>query len=112
MFARFVKKSPSLSWALRHRAWLLVGAMVLFTICVRVRLAAMPLERDEGEYAYAGQLMLKGIAPYKAAYNLKLPGTPAAYAVIMAIFGQSPAGIHAGLAIVNAASIVLMFLIG
>ena len=24
----------------------------------------MPLERDEGEYAYAGQLILQGIPPY------------------------------------------------
>lgn len=37
-----------------------------------------PLERDEGEYAYAGQLMLQGIPPYQLAYNMKLPGTYAA----------------------------------
>src|ERR1041384_2963926 len=79
---------------------------------VRLRLRDMPLERDEGEYAYAGQLMLQGIPPYKLAYNMKLPGTYAAYAVIMAVFGQSPSGIHLGLTVVNAASIILMFLIG
>ena len=54
-------------WAkvLRHKAWLLVGLTVLFVLVVRVRLRDMPLERDEGEYAYAGQLMLHGLAPYK-----------------------------------------------
>src|SRR5258706_7899840 len=72
----------------------------------------MPLERDEGEYAYAGQLMLEGVPPYKEAYNMKLPGTYAAYAVIMAIFGQPPGGIHVGVALVNAASIVLLFFLG
>src|SRR6266849_6075168 len=72
----------------------------------------MPLERDEGEYAYAGQLILQGVPPYKEAYNMKLPGTYAAYAVIMAVFGQSASGIHIGLALVNAASVVLVFLIG
>src|SRR5439155_2795952 len=63
-------------------------------------------------YAYAGQLILQGIPPYKEACNMKLPGTHAAYAVIMALFGQTPAGIHSGLALVNAASIILMYLIG
>jgi hypothetical protein len=96
----------------RHAAWLLVGLTLLFVLVVRVRLRDMPLERDEGEYAYAGQLILQGVPPYKEACNMKLPGTYAAYAVIMTLFGQSPAGIHLGLALVNAASIALVFLIG
>ena len=96
----------------RHRAWLLVALAVLFVLVVRVRLREMPLERDEGEYAYAGQLILHGVPPYKEAYNMKLPGTYAAYAVIMAVFGQSPSGIRLGLALVNAASIILVFRLG
>jgi 4-amino-4-deoxy-L-arabinose transferase-like glycosyltransferase len=89
-----------------------VGLTILLIFIIRVRLREMPLERDEGEYAYAGQLMLHGVPPYKEAYNMKLPGTYAAYAVIMAIFGRNAAGIHFGLALVNAASIILVFLIG
>jgi hypothetical protein len=96
----------------RHRAWLLVALAVLFVLIVRVRLRDMALERDEGEYAYAGQLILQGVPPYKEAYNMKLPGTYAAYAVIMAVFGESPSGIRLGLALVNVASIVLVFLLG
>ena len=103
---------PWLQKILRHRAWLLVGLTLLFVLAVRVRLRDMPLERDEGEYAYAGQLMLQGAPPYREAYTMKLPGTYAAYALIMAVFGQSAAGIHLGLTLVNAASIVLMFLLG
>ncbi len=97
---------------LTYRAWLIVSAVVLLSLSVRFRLRDMPLERDEGEYAYAGQLMLEGIPPYKLAYNMKLPGTYAAYAVIMAIFGQTPSGIHFGVSLVNAASVILMFLLG
>jgi hypothetical protein len=52
------------------------------TALLRIHLIGTPLERDEGEYAYAGQLMLQGIPPYKLACNMKLPGTYAAYAVI------------------------------
>jgi Dolichyl-phosphate-mannose-protein mannosyltransferase len=71
----------------------------------------MPLERDEGEYAYAGQLLLEGIPPYQFAYNMKLPGTYAAYAAILAILGETPAAIHLGLLIVNAAATLLVVLL-
>src|SRR5437870_13560471 len=75
-------------------AWIFLAAIVLgLVIAIRIRLLAIPLERDEGEYAYAGQLMLQGIAPYKLAYNMKFPGTYAAYAVMMSIFGQTIIGI-------------------
>lgn len=96
------------------RRWGLVGlllAMLLFA-AIRWRLRDMPLERDEGEYAYAGQLMLQGIPPYQIAYNMKLPGTYAAYAAIMAIGGQTPAAIHLGLMVVNIMTILLMYAIG
>jgi hypothetical protein len=79
---------------------------------IRLRLLDMPLERDEGEYAYVGQLILQGIPPYQLAYTMKLPGTGLAYALGMAIFGQTDAGIHALLLMVNAATIVFVFLLG
>ncbi len=85
---------------------------MLFAIGVRVRLGDMPLERDEGEYAYIGQLLLQGEPPYRDAYNMKLPGTYLAYAASMALFGQTPTGIHLGTALVNAATIWLMYLLG
>jgi hypothetical protein len=80
---------------------------------IRIRLLDMPLERDEGEYAYAGQLLLQGVSPYQAAYNvtLKLPGTCAAYALIMAVFGQTAAALHAGVILVNLASAMLVFVL-
>src|SRR2546430_9559777 len=95
-----------------RKGWIVVAVMVALSLFVRFRLRDLPLERDEGEYAYAGQLMLQGVPPYKEAYNMKLPGTYAAYAVIMAVFGQTPSGIHIGLALVNAASIILIYFLG
>src|SRR3954468_16396917 len=103
---------PLRQFMTRYRSALIVSAVILLSLFVRFRLRDMPLERDEGEYAYAGQLMLEGIPPYKLAYNMKLPGTYAAYAVIMAVFGQTPSGIHVGVALVNCASIVLMYFLG
>ena len=90
---------------------LILLLVIVFFGCIRYRLRDMPLERDEGEYAYSGQLLLDGIPPYKLAYNMKLPGIYAAYAVIMAVFGQNPAAIHVGLLLLNAASIGLLYLL-
>ena len=85
--------------------------VILLVAGIRLHLRTMPLERDEGEYAYAGQLILQGIPPYALAYNMKLPGTYAAYAAIMAVFGQTATGIRIGLLLIDAATIVLVFLL-
>ena len=52
-----------------------VVAVMVLAALVRLRIAGLPLERDEGEYAYAGQLILNGIPPYQLAFNMKFPGT-------------------------------------
>jgi dolichyl-phosphate-mannose-protein mannosyltransferase len=94
-------------------AWWTVATIVFgLVLAIRIRLLGIPLERDEGEYAYAGQLILQGIPPYKLAYNMKFPGTYAAYAVLMSIFGGTIVGVHIGLLLINAASIVVIFFIG
>jgi hypothetical protein len=85
--------------------------LLLMAVAVRLRLLALPLERDEGEFAYAGQLMLQGIPPYQLAFNMKMPGIYAAYAVLMALFGESPAGIHFGFLVTNLATLALLFLL-
>lgn len=96
----------------RYALYAALLMVLVFFAAVRIHLRNMPLERDEGEYAYSGQLILEGIPPYKLAYNMKLPGTYAAYAVIMAIFGQTAAGIRLGVMLVNAATSFLVFLLG
>ena len=95
-----------------RRAWALVLAALVLVIAVRVRLLDAPLERDEGEYAYAGQLLLQGIPPYRLAYNMKLPGTYVAYAAALAAFGETARGVHVGLLVVNALTILVLFLLG
>lgn len=89
--------------------WLIVLG---FVAAIRIRLLAMPLERDEGEFAYVGQLMIDGIPPFKMAYMIKFPGTYALYALIMALFGQTVGAIHLGLLLVNAGSTVALFFLG
>jgi hypothetical protein len=86
--------------------------VLLAAVALRVGLLSVPFERDEGEYAYMGQLMLDGIPPYGSAYSLKLPGIHMAYAVIMGVFGQSVVAVHLGLLIINLATILVLHRIG
>ena len=85
--------------------------VVLLTMVIRYGLIEVPFERDEGEYAYGGQLILQGMLPYQQLYNMKLPGIYAAYAGLMTVFGQTHIGIHLGLMFINAATIVLVYLL-
>jgi|WetSurMetagenome_2_1015567.scaffolds.fasta_scaffold00026_52 hypothetical protein len=91
---------------------------ILLVVCIfvisafRIHLLAVPLERDEGEYAYSGQLILQGIPPFSQSYNMKMPGIYLAYAVILACFGQTSAGIHTALLLINLLCSLALYLIG
>jgi hypothetical protein len=91
--------------------WFMVAVLVLMAV-VRLRLLNFSLERDEGEYAYAGQLMLHGVPPYKLAFNMKFPGTYAMYALIMFLFGETPAGIHFGVTILTTLTALMLYWLG
>jgi len=94
--------------------WLIYVVLLIIIITVAVirwHMLEIPLERDEGEYAYAAQLILQGLPPYEHLYSMKLPGVYAAYACIVAIFGQTHVGIHLGLLLVNVITIVLVFFV-
>jgi hypothetical protein len=91
--------------------WFLLLLILLSTGFARYGLIDVPLERDEGEYAYAGQLILQGVSPYKQVYNMKFPGVYFAYAMILSIFGQTHQNIHLALLFINTISIILIFLL-
>jgi len=91
----------------------LIAGVVLVVVCVvRLRLLELPLERDEGEYAYMGQQILHGVLPYTETTGLKLPGIHFLYSLILVIFGQTPTGIHVALLFTNIATSYLLFLLG
>jgi len=88
---------------------LALAAVLVVVALIRLRLLDVPFERDEGEYAYFGNLILHGGVPYRDAYNMKLPGVYGMYSLIIAAFGTSPAGVHAGLAIMSLATAALLY---
>jgi len=89
---------------------LLVLSAVAFA-SIRLPFVSLPLERDEGEYAYIAQQMLRGYVPYADAFDQKPPGVFAVYAVAFTLFGESIESIHLFLYAWTAAAALLLFLV-
>lgn len=92
------------------RAAILVAIAAVFVL-LRAPFLSLPLERDEGEYAYIAQRLPEGDAPYRDAFDQKPPGVFLAYRAAFALFGQSIEGIHAFLYLWTAATACLLFLL-
>lgn len=103
---------PVFSFRRAQAPLILLCIVILFVTAIRWRLLDVPLERDEGEYAYMAQLMLQGTPLYAEAYNMKFPGIYVAYSLILTVFGESDRGIHLGLLLSNLISIVLVYALG
>lgn len=94
---------------LRHWPWVLLSISLLFLIGVRLRLLGIPLERDEGGFAYIGKMMFEGQNLYTDLYDSKLPGLYFLYGAFVHLFGYSASGVHAGLLLCNVAATLLLF---
>jgi hypothetical protein len=87
------------------------AVLVIVALYCRIRLLAVPLERDEGGFAYIGQQLLHGIPPFVSGNTKVLGGMHFAYAGMMALFGEHATAIHIGLLLVNMTSMVLIYLL-
>ena len=61
--------------------WLCLLGICLLFVALRWNSYDLPLDRDEGEYAYSGWLVRQGIAPYKHAFLQKPPMVAYSYAL-------------------------------
>src|ERR1043166_5347083 len=93
-------------------AWILPALIMVGAAALRLPLLDVPLDRDEGEYAYVARLLLDGIPPFAEAHNMKMPGIYAVYSLLLTVFGSTHTAIHLGLLFANALSIALVFLLG
>jgi hypothetical protein len=89
--------------------YILGGIVLLVTVIFRLRLVHLPIDRDEGEFAYAGWRMMHGGVPYLDYYNMKMPGIYAAYALLFLVFGSTVEAIRIGLLLVNLANTFFVF---
>ena len=107
--------SPKIN-SLNEKIYLYIVAVIVlgFTCFVRFRFLEVPLERDEGGYAYLGWQLLNGdsFASLPAGGAEALPGIFFVYAIILTIFGQTHTSIHLALLFTNIAISFLIFLIG
>ena len=95
-----------------HRDTILLFFILFIITILRVPFLEIPLERDEGLYAYTAQLILDGIPPYTEVYSLYFPGIFIIYTFTFLIFGQTIFAIHLSLLIANLITIVIIFFIG
>lgn len=86
-------------------------AILVFFGGLRIRVLDLPLERDEGEYAYTAQIMFDGSSPYRDSYSMKFPGIFLVYAGLMLVFGRTVVGIHLGLLFAVSLSTILVFVL-
>ncbi len=88
-----------------------LGISGLIFLLARINLLAIPLERDEGSFAYIGHWLFKGRELYTDMLDSKLPGLYTIYGLSTALFGYHSTGVHMGLFLANIASAVCLFLL-
>lgn len=87
----------------------IVAAAIAMFGLLRVPFLSLPLERDEGEYAYIAQRAAHGEVPYRDAFDQKPPGVFLAYRAAFGLFGETIEGIHLFLYLWTAATGMVLF---
>ncbi|MGE0567588.1 MAG: ArnT family glycosyltransferase [Bacteroidia bacterium] len=87
----------------------LLALILILVYIIRAKFISIPFERDEGAYAYYGQMILEGKIPYKDFYEQKLPGIFYFFAFIVSVFGSSVEELHTGFIYINLISIILIY---
>ncbi len=85
-------------------AFLFLGLCALVFLWARIRLLAIPLERDEGSFAYIGHWIWRGRELYTDMLDSKLPGLYGIYGLFTTLFGLSATGVHIALLTANIVS--------
>ena len=88
----------------------LLGLSALLFVVLRIPCTTIPLERDEGAYAYVAQQSLEGSVPYRDVFDHKPPGVYLAYLVPIAVAGRSVAAIHVTAYLATVVSALFLFL--
>lgn len=89
-----------------------LGIIICLIAYIRSNFLNVPFERDEGSYAYCGNIILDGAVPFKDIGSQRLPGVFYSYALMVAIFGYTLKSLHIGFIILNIISAIIIFLIG
>jgi 4-amino-4-deoxy-L-arabinose transferase-like glycosyltransferase len=72
----------------------LLALVAIVFVLVRVPFVDLPLERDEGDYAYVAWRMLEGEVPYRDVFDQKPPGIYVVYAALLGLGARSEVALH------------------
>lgn len=109
---QIVNSNSFSSFLLKRMPMVLLLVSAIIALQARIRLLAIPFERDEAGFAYIGHWLLNGKSLYVDMVDNKLPGLYFLYSVFTTLFGYTPTGVHIGLLLANiASSVCLYFLI-
>jgi 4-amino-4-deoxy-L-arabinose transferase-like glycosyltransferase len=104
--------APALPTHQQKTTWVFLLAIFAIAAALRVPIANIPLERDEGEYAYIAQRWLDGAIPYQDSFDQKPPGVFVVYALTLLTLGGTPADIHWAATIYTFGTLTLIFFLG
>jgi 4-amino-4-deoxy-L-arabinose transferase-like glycosyltransferase len=105
-----LRVAPHRNIAVSHRAEVALVLMIgLLVLALRAPLMDLPLERDEGDYAYIAWRLAHGEIPYLDWFDQKPPGVYAAYWVALGLPGDSILAIRAVAALFSAVSSIALF---
>ncbi len=91
-----------------YTQYIVLGILALVYILIRKNFFEIPMERDEGIYAYFGRLVLDGAVPYRDFYEHRLPGIFYMYAVLVGIFGEFE-GLALGITMLNIGTLTFTY---
>jgi hypothetical protein len=99
---------PASNGLLKYAELILLFVLACTYLYVRSNFFSIPMERDEGIYAYFGHLILDGKIPYLDFYESRLPGIFYMYAFLVAIFGDFE-GLALGITLLNIGSLLFLY---
>ena len=105
-----IKKTPMISSKIQ--GYLCIGLFLVLQLIIlfwRAQYADFALDRDEGTYAYLGNLMMNGGTPYVDGFEMKPPGLFYIYGLMTSIFGYSAEGIHNSVSYSNFIGAIFIF---
>jgi len=91
------------------RYWGCWAAIVLLYIVLRINLIDIPLDRDEGIFGYAGQVILNNGLPYQEVFDHKPPLIFYINAFALLLVPPTSSGIHIFLHIYNFLTLIMLF---
>src|SRR5688572_1899031 len=88
-------------------SWIFLGISAFIFLYARLKLLAIPMERDEAGFAYIGHWLFRDKSLYVDMVDNKLPGLYFLYGLFTNVFGYTATGVHVGLFVTNIATGVL-----